>query len=201
MCVFNCVYFQLTEKLPSLVHKETVAKTVDVVDVPRDYEQVRNVRKQVLNDRKLTSDALANLHEVAYDIPNFVWLIQTYPDLIVVAGRNEILSEMNKLLQIGGKTKVQLLSYDTTFNFGDFYISVLLFRATCFVENPVIPAMFLVHERKLKSTHKIFVDILKEKIPFLSSSNAVLVTDGESAFDVFEEAFPKLNKVRLNLTY
>ena len=130
-----------------------------------------------------------------------MWLIQTYPDLSVVAGRNEILSEMNKLLQVGGKTKGQLLSYDTTFNFGDFYISVLLFRATCFVENPVIPAMFLVHERKLKSTHKIFVDILKEKNPFLSSSNAVLVTDGESAFDVFEEAFPKLNKVRLNLTY
>jgi hypothetical protein len=55
--------------------------------------------------------------------------------------------------------------------------------------------MFMIHERKLQSTHKIFVDILKEKLPALKVSSCALVTDGESSFDVFEEVFPKTNKL------
>lgn len=43
----------------------------------------------------------------------------------------------------------QLLLYDTTFLLGDFYVLLLVFRHTVFHENPCIPAMFLLHERKL----------------------------------------------------
>jgi len=46
------------------------------------------------------------------------------------------------------RTWTELLSYDTTFQLGDFYVSVLCFRHTLFKEAPVIPAAFLVHERK-----------------------------------------------------
>ncbi len=102
---------------------------------------------------------------------------------------------VNSLLRSRGRTNVQLLSYDTTFNFGEFYVSVLLFRGICFKENPVMPCLFMVHERKLRSTHQIFVNILAEHIPALDNSNVILVTDGEQSFDVFEKTFPKLNKV------
>lgn len=113
----------------------------------------------------------------------------------MIAGRDDLLQHMNALLLRRSRVHTQLLSYDTTFNFGDFYLSVLLFRSVCFHENPVTPALFMLHERKLCSTHKRFVDVLCEKVPALNDSNCVHVTDGEPSFDVFEAAFPKLNKV------
>jgi len=106
-----------------------------------------------------------------------------------------MLQHLNSLLSTRSLTHTQLLSYDTTFNVGDFYISVLLFRAVCFHEKPVMPALFMLHERKLRSTHQKFVEILSDKVPAMNDSNCMLVTDGEVAFDVFEDKFPKLNKV------
>ena len=51
---------------------------------------------------------------------------------------------------------LQVVSYDTTFNLGDFYLSVLLFRETEFIENPVIPLAYLLLDRKLTATHDNF---------------------------------------------
>ena len=37
------------------------------------------------------------------------------------------------------------LSYDTTFEMGDFYVSVLTYGQNEFEETPVIPLMFMIH--------------------------------------------------------
>ncbi len=186
---------QTSSQKPSVVHKTACTATTDVTEFPRDYKQVRNLRDRVQAGKRLTADGLSNLHEIAYDIPDFVWLINTFPDIVVVAGRELMLQQMNKLLNARSQQNIQLLSYDTTFNFGEFYLSVLLFRGVCFRENPVFPVLFMLHERKQRKTHQKFVEILAEHVPAINSSNVVLVTDGEEAFNVFESAFPKLNKV------
>ena len=54
----------------------------------------------------------------------------------------------------------KLLSYDTTFSMGDFYVKVLLFKHCCFVQKPIIPALFLIHERKLQEHHQIVFRLL-----------------------------------------
>jgi len=177
---------------PSVVHKTAIAGASHVTDVPRNFKQVDNARTRVLAASRLSNDSLVNLHDVAYDLPQFMWVIQTFPDLIVVGGRNDLIAEVNNFLAVHGKTNTQVLSYDTTFSFGEFYVSVLLVRGVCFKENPVIPVMFMIHERKLKSTHNLFVNVVSEKIPLSKSSSCVLVTDGEAAFNVFEETFPKM---------
>lgn len=82
------------------------------------------------------------------------------------------------VLQIGGD---QLLSYDTTFQLGDFYVSPLIFRHTIFKERPCIPVMFLVHERKFTEMHK---DMFKECVKHLQSLRKIkipLVMDREPA--------------------
>ena len=94
------------------------------------------------------------------------------------------------LLHHRGKTRMQLLSYGTAFRFGDFYLSVRLFHGICFQENPVIPALFMLHDDKRRDIHEIVA-----RIPGVNSSNRILVTDGEASFHVFEDAFPKLNMV------
>ena len=62
---------------------------------------------------------------------------------------------------------------------GDFYVSPLIFRHTVFKERPCIPAMFLIHERKLKETHQeMFAESVKQ-IPALKKATCPLVTDRE----------------------
>jgi len=61
-----------------------------------------------------------------------------------------------------------------------------------------MPALFMLHERKLRNTHQKLVEILADKVPAMNDSNCVLVTDRGEAFNVyilFEERFPQLNKV------
>ena len=123
-----------------------------------------------------------NLHEIAYDLPEFVWFIQTYPDLICICGTKEILNQLDRVLLIDSSLP-QLLSYDTTFQLGDFYVSPLLFRHVIFKESPVIPALFLIHERKFQSTHETFFRIAVEKVPSLVKSIYPIVTDEEKAIN------------------
>lgn len=64
---------------------------------------------------------------------------------------------------------------------GDFYVSPLLFRHTLFEERPCIPAMFLVHERKLTETHEEMFRVCTACIPALKNTSSPLVTDKEKA--------------------
>ena len=69
----------------------------------------------------------------------------------------------NSLLtsQTQSDVPTQQLSYETTFNRGDFYVSVLLSRETEFVSKPVIPLAYVIHERKRYATHDNFFRYLK----------------------------------------
>lgn len=110
----------------------------------------------------------------------FVKSITTYPDLTLICGLSDLTKELNLLLQMESE-KPQLLSYDTTFQLGDFYLSPLLFRHTLFTTSPVIPALFLIHERKFQSTHEAFMECLANLVPSLKSGKTItpLVTDEE----------------------
>ena len=149
------------------------------VQTPRNIKQLRNLRFKHLNKLRISQDALYNLHEIAYDIPGFVWKITTFPDLTCICGLQELLEEFDRVLSLD--TSFQLLSYDTTFQLGDFYVSPLVFRHSVFQERPCIPAMFLVHERKFTDTHKEMFKVCKKHIPSLNTTTSSLVVDKERA--------------------
>jgi hypothetical protein len=79
-------------------------------------------------------------------IHGFVWTISSFPDLVVTCG-------LQFMCEIVQKSSVILMSYDTTFNLGDFYVSVLVAQIGSFVQQPVIPVAFVIHERKFQSVH------------------------------------------------
>jgi len=62
---------------------------------------------------------------MAIDLPEFMHKIETHPDLLCVFGHKEIMDEFDRVLTLGSMFP-QLLSYDTTFNLGDFYASVFI---------------------------------------------------------------------------
>ena len=56
-----------------------------------------------------------------------------------------MVKELNNVIQL--RDEGLLLSYDTTFNLGEVYVS------------PLVAGLFLIHERKLSETHEHFFEI------------------------------------------
>ena len=155
-----------TEKSSHKHYKELVSEKKEgseFVSKPRNTRQVHYQREKIKNTTRPSKCALINLHMLAYEDVGFVHCIRTLPDLVVVCGLEEILAELTFVLENIPKRE-QLLSYDTTFSMGDFYVSVLLFKHCCFVQKPIIPALFLIHERKLQEHHQIVFRLLREKM-------------------------------------
>lgn len=156
---------------------------VSVTAAPRNCEQIRNTMKVQRNRQRLSRDALYNLHEFAYD-SNFIHHIVTFPDLSVICYHKELIDAFNSRLSstVNGAKPTVSVTYDTTFNLGDFYVSVLLFRDTEFDPSPIIPLAYLIHERKLLATHDDFFRHIKSLCPQLEAAvNVVFITDSEAA--------------------
>ena len=125
-----------TTQSPSVAYNQKIADCsstmLSPVLLPRNRKQVSNCQHLRRQAFRLSHDALYNLHELSYDIPDFVHKIITFPDLLlVICGIKHFLIECNRLLALHSTLpSSQLLSYDTTFQLGDFYLSPLFFRNT-----------------------------------------------------------------------
>ena len=161
--------------------------------IPRNIKQVSNAQYSTRQRMRLTRDAMYNLHEIAYEAPHFVKRIATFPDLQVICMDNRMTAEFNKLLQEGSQS---MMTYDTTFHLGDFYVSPLLFHHTVLDGSPVIPLGFLIHERKFRETHEFFFHEVRKEMPYFCSKQGTsipLVTDDERA--LYEAAEGVLDNV------
>ena len=118
------------------------------------------------------ANSFCAVDELAYTITGFMWTIRTYPDLVVTCGSAFFTTNLPT-------TSTVMLSYDTTFNLGDFYILVLMTQMNTFSEASTFPIAFLIHERKFEATHISFFTAIKELLP--ASFTAVIVTNGEKA--------------------
>ena len=74
----------------------------------------------------------------------------------------------------------QMLSYDTTFCLGEFYVPPLLFRHTMFEENPVMPVLFMFHERKYQAYHEYLFKIMNKFMTKTEQGRASVLTDSEA---------------------
>ena len=113
------------KEYPSAVYQREVANTdspcsSQAMLKPRNIKQVQNVHYKVKQKMRRSHDALYNLHELAYDLDGFVAKVVTFPNLLVICGSKNITIEMEKVLSLTSPLP-QLLSYDTTFQLGDFY--------------------------------------------------------------------------------
>ena len=180
--VFKNIESKVELKAPHKVYKELITQSTtshEAVSKPRNVKQIQNRKAKVDNEQRLSHDAIFNTHDIAYEEPNYIWHITTYPDLVIVAGQKDLLNELDTLTRI--KDEHMLLSYDTTFCLGEFYVSPLLFKHIMFESLPVIPALFLISERKLQEVHeslfKIFMSHIKRTadVPIVVDMEAGIV--------------------------
>ena len=181
----------ITNAIPSTLNNHGQLLTA----LPRNTSQVRNICQTSRNRSRLTRDALYNLHEFAVD-SNFVHHITTYPDLEVFLYHPDILKHFVTTLTTDDHTTkpTQQMSYDTTFNLGDYYLSILIFRDTSFESSPIVPLAYLIHEHKLTSTHEAFFKFIANICPELNrASNLIIITDHEKSITVaIERSLPNL---------
>ena len=102
------------------------------------------IREKARTEERPTKDAITNLQAMAYEDEGFIHYIATYPDLVCISRLEEMPMHLYYILQIVPKVE-QLLSYDTTFSMGDFYVPALFFKNRILEERSVVPALFLVH--------------------------------------------------------
>jgi hypothetical protein len=77
---------------------------------PRDLKQVQNAMQNAKQKLRLTRDSLYNVHVRAFD-RNFVKIIVTFPDLIIISWDDNLAEVFNSLLGIAEPVGV---FYDTT---------------------------------------------------------------------------------------
>ena len=92
---------------------------------------------------------------------------------------DDLVREPNHLLEAE-----TVLSYDTTFNLGNFYVSVLSFRHTMLTNSKhntsfTIPVAFMIHDRKKTKMHSKFFECLAENIDQLSKKTVSIIVDRE----------------------
>ena len=171
--------------VPSNIYKRATGTDVEPVlqpvMAPRNSKQVENAAYSVNSNKRLSQDSIYNLVEIAYDLQSFVHKVSVFPHLTVICGNTQILKHCNLALLSSPTDSPAILSYDTTFCLGDFYVSVLLFRMTVFNSAPVIPALFLIHDCKTSITHQEFFSTACHLLSNLSTTHVPLVTDQEQA--------------------
>ena len=115
--------------------------------------------------------------------------------MICVCGRKDILDEFEKVLLLQSSSS-QMLSYDTTFELGDFYVSALVFHHTLFQEAPIMPALFLLHKRKFQQCYQqLFKEAIKH-VPALKTVKHPIVTDEEKGIlNAVEDCLPNIVSV------
>lgn len=116
--------------------------------------------------------------------------------MLVICGLKSILGKLNQIISAGTQSLI-LLSYNTTFKLGDFYVSPL-FHHVLFEQNPTIPAGFVVHKRKFQSVHEDFMKFVSQQLPALSKVkvSVPIVTDVEAGLcHAIENCLPGVSRV------
>ena len=81
-----------------IVYKNEVTKRTtdedpieqEMVGKPRNVEQLRNLKKMINRQQRLTWDEIYNVHEMALDMENFVHRITTFPDMVIICGLKQV---------------------------------------------------------------------------------------------------------------
>ncbi|CAG7816969.1 unnamed protein product, partial [Allacma fusca] len=129
----------------------------------------------------------------------FILKYVTTPYEVVILAEPKMLKLANKLLKEAANDPrlPQLITYDTTFELVDVYVSALVLRNTFVEGDPIFPVAFMLHERKFAEVHKEFFWTLHQHLDLSSlECNVPLCVDRERGITAaILSVFPKANLV------
>ncbi|XP_078495172.1 uncharacterized protein LOC144749981 [Ciona intestinalis] len=167
-------------------------------DRPRNRKQCANVKYIQNRDALLTNDEIFSTYELMTQTGSFIRKFLIGPDLVVHIAEPEMIKLTSDIIKVSAQHKdlKQVISYDTTFCMGDFYVSVLVCRNVMLDKDPIFPFAFMIHDRKFARYHRDFFHDILKAIGLDKAVNVPFVTDRERGITkAFQATFPKLVNV------
>ena len=153
----------------SYVHRDLLNKapadlSCHINSVPRGLQQVQYAMKTEKAKRRLSHDEYYNLVELQRAIHPFIYKQELSYDDMKIFGYEPLLLEKLKMIMMSPQLGHIGLCYDTKFDLGDYYVSMLVFPELEFDQAPIIPLAYLIHEKRTNEDHDYFWQKLLEEI-------------------------------------
>ena len=133
--------------------KECTDSKLQGVTNPRNRKQIIILQNKIKTKQQIRRDDIYNLCALAVEFDDFFWEIDLYPNLDAIIGLKDVLNHFDDLVTVLYDELCIILSYDTTFQLGDFYVSPISFLHLYFKRSSIVPLAFLVHDKKFKLSH------------------------------------------------
>lgn len=127
----------------------------------RDPKQIANFRAKQKQSLIISPCQLTSLHLLSmYHLKDFIRFSNTIPEFYCVMALPEAVKLANHLLKNceTNRSLDQVITYDTTFDMGVFYLSTLVLKNTDLKNDFLLPVVFFLHNRKDTQTHKVLFD-------------------------------------------
>lgn len=152
---------------------------------PRNKKQAYNVKYRVKLEQR--HDDLFESYLFAQQNPEIIAKLELIPGVVLVQVHPEMSLHFTSLQKTGCRL---VLHYDTTFDVGRFYTSILSLRHPIFKNEPLIPLAVMFHEHATELSHNAFFQATSGHLN-LNGFHGVVVTDREKGI---------VNAIRSNMT-
>jgi len=158
--------------------------------LPRNINQVYNIQAKL--NLKQKHDSFYEVYLWALQYPELILKIELFPYVTIVQQHPETTKHIRSL---GGLIDPIVYHYDTTFNVGKFFTSILTVRHSLFKGSPLIQVAVMYHETTAESAHDTFFEMVAGRLN-LNSQNTVIVTDRErSIINAIRKHLPDATKL------
>jgi hypothetical protein len=153
---------------------------------PRDAKQYAN---SVGNERKKHDDVIG-LYLTHNEIPEYIHVMQLIPEFVIVFFTMPMMTLFDEVVHM----PELVLHYDTTFNIGDFSMSLLVYKQPAFEKGPVILLAYMLHQSKKTDVHKLFFETFKTKCKAIEVCVFKFIIDREADITkVLQSSLPNVN--------
>jgi len=152
---------------------------------PRNVKQVHNIQYQ-LNQQNAHDDVFETfLFGTTHD--GVILQQELIPNLITIQSHPEVICHIKSLQET---FKHLVFHYDTTFDVGDFFVSILSMRHPLFKNEPMIPVAAMFHDSTKQRCHSHFFKVISEYF-VMNSTKVIIVTDREKGIlNAIKEQLP-----------
>ena len=146
---------------------------------PRNKMQAPNVKKALKAERGLEDEETLLVYHSILHKEYLPWYNRKDGFLHCLSRVPQMDHHFEEVIR---STNRVVLSYDTTFEFGPYYLSIFVFRHPWLRGHPAIPLRFLWHETKTLLGHDMVFSDISTSFSRLLKMDAVVITDREAAF-------------------
>jgi len=172
----NCQFYHYCSALAS----RSTTPDAHEEDLVRNMKQVQNIKYAMDCERDDIFDTIA----FANDHAGFIQCLDLSKGLNVVLAHSGMINHVNKLydnLTVLTNDNPICFFYDTTFQMGNFFLSLLSYNHPCFYQNKTVLMAVYIHCYTEEVDHRRFFTEMKFCVPNLDSPKTVIVTDREKS--------------------